>query len=1293
MTSNSASQLSGDTPVHVKNDVNNRKTSPQKSHAALNTTETPYGPKTEISRLSNETASLLETEYGADVQSELVPPGQGGDLTGCHNKPAQSAAQGDLTGPTPNGQNSSSPASANSHIRGSNLTPPRSRTKEAKPRPKLMLNSNITKQPMSADTRPNPVTSKQVTLRKDTSWKRPSFTSQPSEEDLFYMLIRRLKKRDEMEAEAVAIKKRMEGKMLELTRANDDLSCKLQESEIICKNQQEQLNARNSIIERWKVKFNRLRAFVTNVGNDFEVLRKEGQILRSTQDSLLREKEEINETLKQMSDSTDLLKTRWSQQCATITGARLEFDNLEKSLLTATSTVTETEKLLSRERNRVATLENYVKNYSDNHRKQTAELDEKQFQTITKLDAIHKQLECWNFSQSSIKGEMESGFSSCMSLLNSLSQQQSVKPQDLDKVDSAIRDLATQLNLSIEAWKKHMETAFDMHTNYGPRLSTQLTGIESAVNSNAGAVCQLAEVRELYGGLQEKLNAAERSLAEVSADRDKVKSQGESLQRHIRDLELEISSLQKNEIDETHFKDAGMLSDLRIQLEATSAALTEVTKELKTKESEMRDMKQKLRETIEKLGTAEIEIVDLKSKSLRIRDEAQKTEHKVREELTRANLAAKDQHRAWFEQEQHKLQREKIVAEKNAQKASEELNSVKCSLQSAEKYNLDLIAKMNEQQSEIDSLKMTVSKRDSDISTEMNEIKMLHTSTIQELQDAQGQLDVAANEKEELKHKLSELRTSLVILQEHEPLQEALEALQYEIAEKDINLLSLKEELSKSEANNKRISQFQQELVDKSAEIAILRERLDNQLASNCSMEESLREKNNELVILKKKMEACGEFSADTSTLNGDVEQRNNELADLRSRIQAAEHIFEYAESILKQLGIIGIEESLRGCSNELQSRLRMMAGSLEERQPEELTESLHIPMRTSSKRQRTGRKCTMSSTYAERTGPGSSTRESQTTELVYRTRSTRETTSPTLKTPSRRKNVSKRCPTALTSFIRPFSQFQKDSTPYLGQREQTSPLSEFTDLNILFPSTPMNSENVGSDRTPNIATQGSTYSNKAMLPHEVGTTNERITPSISNSVNDVMCMSGLDKDCKQPGDPIVQKSPCEAIRGGPAPVASTPNRRGHVKNACSKNSPCSPLKTRSSTLKRKEIPEDETHTMVAKSVGRKHAEKPPRKGILKGTTKPNASTVASAVQTPPHATNGEDPMGASPKITFRCPSRKSKYFNPTTSPVASITARRGRCGSTAKMLSAPAGRTRERPRRKQRALDVNLNR
>lgn len=303
-----------------------------------------------------------------------------------------------------------------------------------------MLNSKVAKQPMSPKSGINRALTKQGTLRKESS-----FISQPSEEDLFYMLIHRLKKRDEMEAETAAMKERIEEELFELTRANDNLRCKLRESELICKNKQEQLNARNSLVERWKVKFSKLRTFVTSVGNDFEVLRKEGQLLKSTQNSLFQEKDHIHEALKQMSNSTDQLRTRWSQHRETITGAQQEFNSLEKSLLVATTKLTDTDKLISMERNRVATLENYIKNYSDRHQKQAAEIEQKQCQTISKIDTIHKNLEgSWNLSQSSSKGEMESGFSSCISLLKSLSQQQTVKPHDLDKVESAIRDLSTR---------------------------------------------------------------------------------------------------------------------------------------------------------------------------------------------------------------------------------------------------------------------------------------------------------------------------------------------------------------------------------------------------------------------------------------------------------------------------------------------------------------------------------------------------------------------------------------------------------------------------------------------------------------------------------------------------------------------------------------------------------------------------------------------------------------------------------------------------------------------------------
>ncbi|KLJ09944.1 hypothetical protein EMPG_14640 [Blastomyces silverae] len=1269
---NCTKSSSSGTPALLKDDaVNSGQAPPTKSPITHDTAETACGPTAGIHRTSKETGYPLGTGDRADSQSETDALGKDSNLADSNNLKNQK----DPPGTTPNTDNCNSPASTRSQSGDPKHTPPRPPAIKATPQPKLMVNSKVTKHPMSAKSVVKRVAAKEVTLQKE-----PSFASQPSEEDLFYMLIRRLKKRDEMEAETSAMKERMKDEILALIRTNDDLRSRLWESQIFGKNQQERLNASNSLVERWKAKFNKLRTFVTSVGSDFEALRKEGQILKSTQESLLQEKQQIHETLKQMSDSTGSLKTRWSQHRATISGVRQEFNTLEKSLLIATTRVTESEKLISRESNRVAILENYIKNDSNRQHKQAINIDEKQSQTITKIDAIHKHIESWNSSQSSIKDEMESGFTSCMSLLKSLSQQQTLKPQDLEKVDCAIRDLSTQLNFSIEASKKNMAVAFDLHTNYGQRVSTQLTGLEAAVKSSREVVCQVAEARELHGNLQEKLNAAEKSLHMVSADRDRLEFQEASLQRHIRDLEIEISSLQKNKIEDTQFRNAHMSSELQIQLEATSASLTEVTNELKEKQSEISDLEFKLMETIERLGAAESEIAGLTSEKLTIRDEARKTEHRVREELTRANLAAKDQHRAWFEQERHKLKREKILAEKNAQKATEELNSVKISLQAAEQCNHELDAKMSQQQSEINSLKMTAPKRDSNIATEMDEVKMLHASTVQELQSAQGQLEAATKEKEELRHQLSELRMNLTTLQEQEPLQETLEVLQYEIAEKDINLLSLKEELSKSEENNKTISRLQQEVADKSAEIAILRERLDNQLTSATSIEASLKEKNDELIILEQKMEAFGKFSVEISTLKRDIEQRDNELAELRSRVQESNVIFKNAESILRQLGIIETVESLRDCSNALQSRLKMMAGSLEGRQAKEPIESgLHIPMRTSSKRQRTSRKRSMSSTQAECARPGSSSRERQTTEIVYRTRSTREIISPTLKTPSRGKNASSRLATTSTSFIRPFSQLQNETTPAIYPGEQIPPTLEFTDPNALFPSTPVNPKNVGSNQERVAAAQNSPSSGKVVLPCEVARTKERGSLCISNAVNDAMCASRRDKECEQSKCSIEAEAPLEATGSEPAAAASTPNK-------CEvEDNPCSPPKTSARTLKRKTVSEDELHTMGKKAASQKSPQKLPRTGILKDTTKPTPSTVDTVVETPPHEKSRGNPMGASPKITFRRPSRKSKYFNPTISSAASITAMGGRCGSTTKKTHPPAERARERPRRRQK--------
>ncbi|OAX80787.1 hypothetical protein ACJ72_04873 [Emergomyces africanus] len=1264
-------------PAHLnEEDASSRRTSPPRSPVAKRTAKILCEPNAKPS--SEETACILEDGYRASGQSETDTPEQGSYLTDVNDL----KSQGDLTRATPK---ACTPSPASSHHDIGEPKPPSARplTKDAGLRPKLLLNPKVTKRSISPRLGLNRSAARQV-----TPGPNPSFPSQLSEQDLFYMLILRLKKRDEVDAETTAMREQMEGEMIKLTRANDTLLCKLRESDLICKNQKGQLTARNSLVERWKVKFSKLRAVVTSVGTEFAGLRMEGQRLKSMQDSLFQEKEQIRETLKQINSSTDQLKTRWSQHRANITDAKQECNSLEKSLLIATTKITDTEKLISMERNRVATLENYIKNYSHRHQAQAAEIEQKQSHTITKIDAIHKHLEgSWNFSQSSFKNEIESGFSSGMSLLKLLSERQTVIPQDLEKVDRAIRDLSTQLNSSIEASNKTMETAVERHTNYGQRISTQLTDLDTAVRSGRAVVDQLAEARELYGGFQEKLHAVEKNLAEVSADRDRLMSQEADLQRHIGDLKIEISSLQRNEIENNQFKDADKSSELQIQLGVTSAALDKVTAEFKAKESETHEMELKLAETIEKLRAAEYKIANLQSENFNLQEEARKTEHKVREELTKANLAAKDQHRAWFEQERHKLTREKTLAENNAQKAIEELDAVKCSLQAMEKRNHDLTTKMNQRQAEINSMKMAASNRDSDVSTEVDEVKVLHASTLKELQSARGQLEAVAKEKEELTQQLSESRINLDILQEQETLRDTLKVLQYEVAEKDINLLSMREELSKSEESNQRALRLEQEVADKSAEIAILREKLNNTWTSDKSIVKLTKGRSDEIV------EGSGEFPIAISTLQQNVERKDNELAELKSRLQEANHIFEKVENILKQLGFIGTAESLRDCSNVLQSRFEIMVGDPGVREVKEHTESRpHISTRASSKRQRTSRKRTISSSYAECVGTASSTRERQTTELVYRTQSTREIISPTLKTPSSRQksNINNERTMMSGAFIRPSSQLQTDTAPQVVYlREPTFPMPDTASLNALFPSTSMGGINLGASQALTAVDQNAPPIEKASLftiEKDIG--KDRNDLSISNVVNDVISASRRAREPRLPKGPLQLKVPfeskgtCEAMGNEHAQKTNAPSRRGDVTNGV-ETQPISGFRTSACILKTKEMPKDEMHAKELKVV-QKPPEKLSPKGILKDTTKSAPSTEENAVQTPPHENKGDSPMGANSKIACRRPSRRSKYFNPTFSPAASITAR-GRYGSTANKACTPTGRARERPRRRPR--------
>ncbi|KAK2783041.1 hypothetical protein FQN52_000486 [Onygenales sp. PD_12] len=1143
-------------------------------------------------------------------------------------------------------------------------------------RPKLQstMNSKVTKR----QTYPRSTQSVAANNSIPPRMVQPS-VSQPSEEDLFYMLIHKLKKRDEAEATTTAIKEQMESKMLEVTQANDHLRGQLKQAELAYRKQQEQMNIRNALVERWKAKFSKLRTFVTSVGTDFEMLRKEGQALKATQDTLSKEKQHIQETLKEVNGNTDQLKTCWGQHRETISKMRDEYNTVEKSLLVASTKAADADRAVTTERNRVAVLEGYIRNHANGHRLQAEEILRSQSHALTKLEAVYEGLggRLGNLA-SSFRTELESKFSSCLSLLESLNQKEFVQPQDHERLNVAIRDLSSQLNSSIETSSKNIESKLEAETRNGKQISNQLTELNTAIDSNNVLVGQLAEARELNGSLQEKLKVVEITLSGVSADRDNLKSHEAVLQQHIADLEIEVASLQKVELDNSELRVSDISSELQIQLESTSAALTEATDAFKTKDTELREIEVKLAETSQNLDAVEMELVKLREEKMEIQRKAEKTEHRVREELTRANLATKDQIRASFEQEQHKLKREKLTAERSMERMAEQLKSTKLSLERAEESKEKIIAKINQQQEEIEALKDAASRKHSVDANEHEELKERHASSLKELHSTARQLVVSEKENEELKQELSELRVRLAIQEEQEPLQEALEVLQYEIAEKDLSLLSLKEELSKLQGDAKQIESLRQEVLDKSADITSLEEKLDETAKINCDIVGSLQTKNGELASLEQKLLLSEKTNCDLSGLQKEAEQKDDRISKLLSRVEDAGKLFDKTESVLKKFGIIGVGESLRACSGTLEERFQAIKDTV--RKDQEVLNPTLSPM-PSLKKDRAIRKPSIVSTPKSKAArPGSATRECKTTEIVYRTHSIREnlSISPSKTLTSRRQKTRQRQVSSLGSRIRPFSQLHNDVPRNFYTADQTSPTSELTDLHNLFPSTPASGQNLSvlepQKTVPNGLRQGD---KRVPIPLEVG------TPGVPRTPHGRPIQDGALVPSRQINEVIEENG---NVLGQPRQAGNTGNQLEKIEIG-QKNTSIPTQKGETKTLKRKQMSEqNELQTAVMENPPQQGSSKLPRKGILKDKLKSTPSREASAMQTPRQENNeGGKRVDVSSNITFKRPARSSKYFNPNISPTASITARGGRCGSATSKASTIATRARERPRRRQR--------
>ncbi|KAL2002924.1 hypothetical protein VTN02DRAFT_5521 [Thermoascus thermophilus] len=469
-----------------------------------------------------------------------------------------------------------------------------------------------------------------------------------------------------------------------LNEENQSLRAQLEESDIRHRKQESEISSHRGQVEYWRAKLAKLKRFLNGLGKDYESLRSEARNLKSTQISLSEEKGELVKCIQDMKANVDQVASKISKHPGQLTEISKTVQSLVESLRSAEEKAEAHRKRLLEEQQQVSALQNYIQNSSNKQDKKLNLIRNTQSEVLGKLslaiDNVNKQ---WQSSHTNLRSVLGSAVNESLQLIKALYDKELVDKTDLGRIIETIEAVSAGVQSFAMQVSKDAEKDSNLQNDIGMKLGDQLRKIEAVLGSNTNLSEHLTQAYAKHGRLEENLKTAESTISSLTKSVEDLKLQETDLRKRITDLEADLSEAQKLQdlsAGNNTSQEDSEAAELRIQLEATSAALAEAEERLRIKESEIERVNQSLLEAKNMVQEAERHVEDVESEKNAMAEEIRGVELKVREELSRASLISRDQNRAQFEQQLHKIRREKAMVERDSAKMKEHLDALQASL-------------------------------------------------------------------------------------------------------------------------------------------------------------------------------------------------------------------------------------------------------------------------------------------------------------------------------------------------------------------------------------------------------------------------------------------------------------------------------------------------------------------------------------------------------------------------------------------------------------------------------------
>lgn len=230
---------------------------------------------------------------------------------------------------------------------------------------------------------------------------------------------------------------------------------------------------------------------------------------------------------------------------------------------------------------------------------------------------------------------------------------------------------------------KEIEKGSEANGNMVNVLQVHLRNIEDGLGSDSALFKKLAVNDQLCGSLYEKLDLVGPNIFNLTSCLNGLEEKETSLSQQMEELGRSLAAQKPDEEAVLTPEIIGYMTEntrLQLRVQEISAELNSKDENLKIKEMESDNMKDSLAGARTKVQEAEDRATQLESETTSLREKINSIETNVREELNRASVVSRDQIKARFEQQIHKLLKEKSDIENDAGNVREQLANAQESL-------------------------------------------------------------------------------------------------------------------------------------------------------------------------------------------------------------------------------------------------------------------------------------------------------------------------------------------------------------------------------------------------------------------------------------------------------------------------------------------------------------------------------------------------------------------------------------------------------------------------------------